>query len=368
MNAMTKNANLKTERLVLRQWREDDLELFARMNADPRVMEYFPATLSKEESDQMAKRMEMKIAERGWGWWAVSVPGVAEFIGFIGLNNVDKSNLAAHFTPAIEIGWRLAFDYWGKGYATEGAKAALSYGFETLDLSEIVSFTAVENMRSRRVMERIGMHHNPSDDFEHPKLPEGHPLRKHVLYRLNQKEWNVQRHQKQKYVYKPYSKIFPELFQKEKARISSSLKHALAIEHVGSTAIPDLGGKGIIDIAIAVIKENMENSSEILQELGYQYRPSFSTPDRFYFIAYFPDPEEGSRRYHIHLTQVYSKEWKELIGFRDYLLAHPEALAEYASLKKQAAVAANQDGNLYRKMKEPMFQKVQSFIKELYDK
>lgn len=368
MNSMKEKAAIKTERLILRQWRQEDLEAFAKLNADPKVMEYFPSILSKEESDQMAKRMETRIAERGWGWWAVSVPRIAEFIGFIGLNNVDQSNFLAHFTPAIEIGWRLASDYWGKGYATEGAKAVLAYGFENLNLEEIVSFTAVQNMRSRRVMERIGMHYNPGDDFDHPKLPEGHPLRKHVLYRLNQEEWNAQRHQKQKYVYKPYSNIFPQLFQKEKARISSSLKHALAIEHVGSTAIPDLGGKGIIDIAIAVTKENMDSSSEILQKLGYQFRPSFSTPDRFYFIAYLSDPEEGSRRYHIHLTQAHSKEWKELIGFRDYLLIHPEAVAEYASLKKQAAVAANQDGNLYRKMKEPMFQKAQAFIKELYDK
>jgi|SRR5579872_427315 len=172
----------------------------------------------------------------------------------------------------------------------------------------------------------------------------------------------------QKYVYKPYSKIFPDLFQKEKSRISSSLKQALAIEHVGSTAIPDLGGKGIIDIAIAVAKEEMEISCSILQKLGYEFRPSFSTPDRFYLIAYLSDPEEGNRRYHIHLTYPSSKEWKELVGFRDYLLAHPEAVIEYANLKKHAAEAANQDGHQYRKMKEPMFQKVQPFIQDLYDK
>lgn len=244
----------------------------------------------------------------------------------------------------------------------------MRYGFETLNLGEIVSFTAVQNMRSRRIMEKIGMHHDSRDDFDHPKLPEAHPLRRHVLYRLNQQEWLTSTRQKQKYVYKPYSKIFPDLFQKEKARISSFLKHTLAIEHVGSTAIPDLGGKGIIDIAIAVTKEDMERSSDILQKLGYEFRPTFSTPERFYFIAYWPDPEEGSRRYHIHMTYPSSKEWKDLIGFRDYLLSHPEAVAEYASIKKHAAQVANQDGQQYRKMKEPMFQKVQAFIKELYDK
>lgn len=182
---------LKTKRLILRPWKEEDLEPFAQLNADPRVMEYFPSALSREESNQMAKRMQTKIEERGWGWWAVSVPGIAEFIGFIGLNNVDKSTLPVHFTPAVEIGWRLAFDYWGKGYATEGARAALQYGFEMLNLNEIVSFTAMQNIRSRRIMEKIGMHHNSKDDFDHPKLPEGHWLRRHVLYRLEVSGWQV---------------------------------------------------------------------------------------------------------------------------------------------------------------------------------
>ncbi len=359
---------ITTDRLILRSWEEADLEPFAKLNADPRVMEYFPAKLSKAESDLLAQRIKNKMDEKGWGMWAVSVPGIAEFIGFIGLNSEDRVSFPAPFTPAVEVGWRIAFEYWGKGYATEGAKAALAYGFETLKLGEIVSFTAVQNMRSRRVMERIGMHYNPKDDFEHPELSEGHPLRKYVLYRLSQGEWQTHKHQRQKYVYKPYSKIFPELFRKERARISALLKNAFAVEHVGSTAIPNLGGKGIIDIAIAVAKDEMERSCAILQKLGYEFRPSFSTSDRFYFIAYLPDPEEGSRRYHIHLTYPSSKEWKDLIGFRDYLLIHPEAVTEYASIKKHAAETANQDGQQYRKMKEPMFQKVQAFIKDLYGK
>lgn len=186
---MKEPAPLNTTRLILRQWREEDFEPFAKLNADPRVMEYFPAALSREESDQMARRMKTRITENGWGFWAVSVPGVADFIGFIGLNRVDRSSLPAHFTPAVEIGWRLAFDYWGQGYAVEGALACLRYGFEVLRLDQIVSFTAVPNTRSRHVMEKIGMHHDPKDDFDHPKLPEGHSLRRHVLYRLNRKEW-----------------------------------------------------------------------------------------------------------------------------------------------------------------------------------
>jgi 3-dehydroquinate dehydratase/shikimate dehydrogenase len=125
--------------------------------------------------------MQAKLEARGWGLWAVSFPHLTECIGFIGLNDVDSS---FPFGPAVEVGWRLAFPYWGKGYATEGAKASLHYAFEELHLKEIVSFTPVKNSRSRAVMERIGMHRNPQDDFDHPKLPAEHPLRRHVLYRL----------------------------------------------------------------------------------------------------------------------------------------------------------------------------------------
>lgn len=147
-------------------------------------MEYFPSVLNQKQSDQMVSSFQEKIEEKGYGLLAVSVPGVSDFIGFIGLNYVD---FPAPFTPAVEVGWRLAFDFWGKGYATEGAKACLEYGFGVLKFEEIISFTAVQNLRSRAVMERIGMHRNPQDDFDHPKLPEGHALRRHVLYRKRPK-------------------------------------------------------------------------------------------------------------------------------------------------------------------------------------
>lgn len=127
--------------------------------------------------------------KRGWGWWAVSLAADGKFIGFIGMNNVTQATLPAHFTPAVEIGWRLAYPFWGKGYAVEGALACLKYGFETLNLEKIVAFTAVQNMRSRKVMEKIGMHHDPKDDFDHPKLPDGPLLKRHVLYRINHNEW-----------------------------------------------------------------------------------------------------------------------------------------------------------------------------------
>jgi 3-dehydroquinate dehydratase/shikimate dehydrogenase len=177
-------STIKTKRLILRPWKESDLEPFARLNADPRVMECFPAPLSRQESDALALRIQTKMNEQGWGFWAVEAPGVADFIGMIGLAHVLWEAHEVHFTPAIEIGWRLLHEYWGKGYATEGAKAALEFGFQTLKCDEIVAFTAVANARSRHVMEKLGMHTDPKDDFDHPKVPEGHPLRRQVLYRL----------------------------------------------------------------------------------------------------------------------------------------------------------------------------------------
>jgi RimJ/RimL family protein N-acetyltransferase len=174
-------ASLETERLILRQWRPADREPFARMNADPAVMEFFPARLSRAESDQGVDGVERHFRERGFGLFAAELRRDGTFIGFIGLN---VPCFLAHFTPCVEIAWRLGAAYWGQGLATEGARAALSHGFESLTLDEIVAFTVPGNVRSRRVMEKLGMTHDPSDDFDHPGLPEGHPLRKHVLYRI----------------------------------------------------------------------------------------------------------------------------------------------------------------------------------------
>ena len=171
---------LRTNRLWLRLWRDTDREAFARLNSDPRVMEYFPATLSRQESDALAEASQAHLAQVGWGLWAVDIPNVAPFAGFIGL---ASPRFHAHFTPCTEIGWRLAPEFWGRGYATEGARAVLAFAFQALELDEIVSFTTETNLPSRRVMERIGMAHNPADDFDHPSLPVGHTLRRHVLYR-----------------------------------------------------------------------------------------------------------------------------------------------------------------------------------------
>jgi RimJ/RimL family protein N-acetyltransferase len=173
---------IQTPRLRLRPWREADLIPFAAMNADSRVMEYLFKMLNREESDHLAVLIGEHIQRHGFGLWAVEVPGAADFIGYVGLS---IPSFETHFTPCVEIGWRLAYDHWGKGYATEGAKAVRDYAFEELRLDQIVSFTSPANVRSRRVMEKIGMTHNPADDFLHPRRPENHPHREHVLYRLS---------------------------------------------------------------------------------------------------------------------------------------------------------------------------------------
>lgn len=172
---------LRTERLLLRRWRREDREPFAAMNADPRVMEFFPALLSRAESDARVDRIEAHFKQHGFGLWAVEIAGGAPFAGFIGLS---IPSFEAHFTPCVEAGWRLAAEHWGRGYALEGARAALAFGFDSLELEQIVSYTATSNLRSRRVMEKIGMNHDPDGDFDHPLLPEGHPLRRHVFYRI----------------------------------------------------------------------------------------------------------------------------------------------------------------------------------------
>ena len=176
---------IETARLRLRQWRDEDREPFAAMNADPVVMEHFPAPLDRASSDRTLDKWRDEIASRGWSNWAVEERGSGEFIGFIGLT-VPWRTLP--FTPCVEVGWRLARAHWGHGYATEGARACLRTGFEQLGLAEIVSFTALVNTRSRAVMERIGMR-DANEDFDHPALPEGHRLQRHCLYRLARREW-----------------------------------------------------------------------------------------------------------------------------------------------------------------------------------
>ncbi len=180
MRLVADETTLRTERLLLRPWRPEDRARFAALNADPRVMEWFPAPMTSAESDASADRIEKQFRATGWGLWAVEIPAAAPCIGVVVLSP-SESTLGF---PSVESGWRLAAEHWGKGYAPEAAVASLRFGFEDLFLDEIVSFTSIGNAKSRRVMTKIGMTHNPEDDFDHPRLPKTSPLSRHVLYRI----------------------------------------------------------------------------------------------------------------------------------------------------------------------------------------
>jgi len=182
---MVQVIEVETDRLKLRQWKESDSPFFAEMNSDPVVMEYYPSVMSKAESDEMANKIQSLISSRGWGLWAVKEKHHKKFIGFVGLHEPIHE---LPFSPCVEIGWRLAKESWGKGYATEAAKAALNIAFGQLDLSKVYSFASVVNSRSRAVMDRLNMV-NTHQNFEHPKVPVGSLLREHVLYEITKAQW-----------------------------------------------------------------------------------------------------------------------------------------------------------------------------------
>ena len=173
--------DIQTDRLLLRGWRDSDREPFARINRDPLVMEFFPAPLSADESSALFDRIESHFEQHGFGLWAAELRDTGGFVGFIGL---AVPRFEAPFMPCVEVGWRLDAAYWGKGLATEGARAVVRNAFDVLHIDELVSLTVPANVRSRRVMEKLGMTHDPAEDFEHPMMPAGHSLRRHVLYRL----------------------------------------------------------------------------------------------------------------------------------------------------------------------------------------
>lgn len=183
---MSRHAGLETRRLRLRRWRAEDKKPFAELKADREVMRFFVEPMSAAESDQFVTRIEEHFDRTGFGLWAVEQSESGEFLGFVGL---AVPSFQAHFTPCVEIGWRLAAPFWNHGYATEAAQAALAFGFDVLEQDEIVAFTAVANAPSRRVMEKLGMAYHPADDFDHPRIPEGHSLRRQVLYRLTRLGW-----------------------------------------------------------------------------------------------------------------------------------------------------------------------------------
>ncbi|MDX6751645.1 GNAT family N-acetyltransferase [Geminicoccaceae bacterium 1502E] len=191
---MTERPVLATDRLILRPWRDADREALGALNADPEVMAHFPAPLDRAASDAMLERMRGQFATLGFGFWAVTEAPDGPLLGLVGLG---APRFEAHFTPCIEVAWRLGRAHWGKGYASEAARAALVFGFERAGLDEIVAMTLPTNRRSQAVMERLGMTRDPADDFDHPNVPEGHAMRRHLLYRLTRDAWRGGQEQQQ---------------------------------------------------------------------------------------------------------------------------------------------------------------------------
>ncbi|MCA3017601.1 MAG: GNAT family N-acetyltransferase [Rhodocyclaceae bacterium] len=181
---------IRTQRVLLRQWKDSDLDAWAEMNADPEVRKYFPKVLDRAEADGEASRIRGGIAQRGWGMWAIEIPGILPFAGLVGLN---LPAFQAPWMPAVEIGWRLSRDAWHKGYATEGAVAAMNFAFDELHLPEVVAMSVKTNTPSHQVMQRLGMTHDPSADFDHPRVPADWPLKTHILHRISPATWKARR-------------------------------------------------------------------------------------------------------------------------------------------------------------------------------
>lgn len=186
-SSLNENDRLHSSLLTLRQWQASDLAYFATLNNDPKVMAFFPAQLKEEQSNQLAQGLADLIDQKGWGFWALELNRTGEFIGFVGLNAIDNDSAIPN-APFVEIGWRIASEHWGKGYAPEAAQLALSYAFEALKLDAVYSFTSLLNKPSQRVMQKIVMF-NTGQDFDHPKLIEGHRLRRHCLYKITLEDW-----------------------------------------------------------------------------------------------------------------------------------------------------------------------------------
>ena len=323
---MTTGPGLRTSRLLLRRWLPADREPFAAMNADPRVRQHFPTTLSREESDNSVARIEDGFERQGFGWWAVEVIGGASFIGFIGLSAVP---FVAHFTPCIETGWRLAADYWNRGYATEGARAALAFGFEQLQLNEIVAFTVPANVRSRHVMDKLGMTHNPADDFDHPSIPEGHPLRRHVLYRIGRTTGAMRRIEVM-----DYNPEWPRMFADLRDAIWPSVRDlAVGIEHVGSTSVAGLAAKPVLEIDLVIEgRGQMPMIVERLATIGYRHRGDLGIEDREVFAM-----PRGMPMHHLYVCTSNSLPLRNHLALRDHLRAHPPDATAYGNLKKELA-------------------------------
>ncbi len=336
----------ETKRLILREWKDEDIAPFAAMNQDPKVMEFFPATLSLDETKALVERIRQHFKTHGFGLFAVEIKETGEFIGFVGLMT---PTFEAHFTPCVEIGWRIASAHWKQGYATEAAKMVLHMALEKYGLKEVVSFTAAINLPSIAVMKKIGLQHNPQDDFDHPRLDKAHPLSRHVLYRLTAKELQ----DRDAILIEPYNPEWPKQATIEISKLKTRLDFpwVVGIQHIGSTAIPDLPAKPIVDLAIGVADLESANALiPILREEDYTFWDDNPDKSKLFFVKGMP-PFGEKRTHHIHVMSVTHHDWLLRPLFRDYLIAHPEAKQAYADLKQNLASQYQSDREAYTNSK-----------------
>ena len=336
----------ETKRLILREWKDTDIAPFAAMNQDPKVMEFFPATLSLDETKNLIERIRQHFKTHGFGLFAVELKATGEFIGFVGLM---IPTFEAHFTPCVEIGWRIASAHWKQGYATEAAKMVLHLALEKYGLKEVVSFTAAVNLPSIAVMKKIGLQHNPQDDFDHPRLDKAHSLSRHVLYRLTAKELQ----DRDAILIEPYDPEWPKQATIEISKLKTRLNFpwVKGIQHIGSTAIPDLPAKPILDLAIGVT--DLESAKSLIPLLrGEDYIFWDDNPDKskLFFVKGMP-PFGNKRTHHIHVMPVTHHDWLLRPLFRDYLISHPEAKQAYADLKQNLASQYQSDRETYTNSK-----------------
>jgi len=351
---MSQEFRIETPRLIIRPWKDSDIPEFAKMNQDPEVMEFFPSVLRPEESKSRVEFYKQQLEIHGFGLWAVEIKSTQEFIGFVGLS---VPSFEAAFMPAVEIGWRIAKKHWNQSYATEAAKFVLHEAFEKFNLKEVVSFTAMPNKKSMRIMEKIGMSHDPQDDFDHPKLDKDHWLCRHVLYRITKEQLLAQ----DSIQIEKYSEHWPVLAQQEiknLEKLLSDFSSLMGIQHIGSTAIPELSAKPIIDLAIGV--RNLEEAKvliPILKDFGYVYWDANPDTTKYFFAKGMP-PFGSKRTHHVHVMEVTHHDWLVRPLFRDYLKENLNAKKDYETLKLKLAAEFEQDREAYTSAKTAFIRKM----------
>lgn len=325
----------ETERLLIRWFKEEDLVAFEVLVRDPQAMRFSLTgpLKSKEEAQELFVKLLSDYESNGFGLFALEEKATGAVIGFTG---IKRWNIEGETRD--ELGYRILPKYWGKGLAFEAAQAVSAWAFETLRLKHLIALIEPENTRSVRLALRLGMKKVRSSLFF------GIPV---DIYLLNRK-----------YAYKEYDPIYPLLYAKEIERLRASLPESARAEHVGSTAVPMLGGKGIVDIALSVSEDKIDETEKALLKLGYQFSESGSALKRRFFKAYLKDSLSPYSLYHLHLMPHGYFEWNELIGFRDYLRSRPDKRELYNGIKKESSALSGEVGEKYREAKKPLIDRM----------